>query len=108
MTEKSEQHDRGTGEKSAPSEGSRSGGSSARGGPSRKRTRLAIALALIPFAAMCFSVALWDRITPVVLGIPFNLFWLASWEVLCTVCLALAYRLQWAHKGEGGADGRRR
>jgi len=27
---------------------------------------------LIPFVAMCFSVALWDRIDPMILGVPFQ------------------------------------
>jgi hypothetical protein len=60
-----------------------------------KRPRLgAIILGLIPFVAMCFSVPLWDRIYPMVLGIPFNLFWLISWIVLSSLCMAAAYRLE--------------
>jgi len=54
----------------------------------------AILLALIPFAAMCFSVPLWDRAEPLVLGIPFNLFWLISWIALSSLCLWGAYRLE--------------
>ena len=61
----------------------------------------ALLLALIPFAAMCFSVALWDRVQPVVLGLPFNLFWLICWIVLTTVCMGLAYRLE---NRTGGTD----
>jgi hypothetical protein len=54
----------------------------------------AMLLALIPFVAMCFSVPLWDRVTPMLLGIPFNLFWLISWIVLSTLCMWAAYRLE--------------
>jgi len=54
----------------------------------------ALLLALIPFAAMCFSVALWDRVQPILLGLPFNLFWLIGWIVLTTVCMGIAYRLE--------------
>jgi hypothetical protein len=54
----------------------------------------AVLLALIPFAAMCFSVSLWDRVQPMVLGIPFNLFWLISWIVLSSLCLWVIYRLE--------------
>jgi hypothetical protein len=50
--------------------------------------------ALIPFLAMCFSVSAWDRVEPVVFGLPFNLFWLLSWIVLTTPCLWAAYRLE--------------
>src|SRR5260370_16880863 len=46
----------------------------------------AILLSLIPFAAMCFSVSLWDRVDPVVAGPPFNIFWLFSWVVLTPLC----------------------
>jgi hypothetical protein len=45
----------------------------------------AILLGLIPFAATCFSVSLWDRIYPMVLGLPFNFFWLISWLLLTVV-----------------------
>jgi hypothetical protein len=48
--------------------------------------------ALVPFLAMCFSVPLWDRISPIIFGLPFNLFWLISWIVLTTPCLWIAYR----------------
>ena len=54
----------------------------------------ALGIALIPFAAMCFSVPLWDRVEPTVLGLPFNLFWLVAWIVLTSVCLRVAYRLE--------------
>lgn len=61
--------------------------------PVKKPSRGALLVALIPFGAMCFSVPLWDRIDPMLLGIPFNLFWLMSWIVLTTVCMWVAYKL---------------
>ena len=54
----------------------------------------AIFLGLIPFAATCFSVALWDRVYPIVLGLPFNFFWLISWLLLTPLCMWGAYRLE--------------
>jgi hypothetical protein len=51
-------------------------------------------LSLIPFAGACFSVPLWDRIYPMVLGIPFNLFWLISWLGLTPLVMWGAYRLE--------------
>ncbi len=53
----------------------------------------AVFLGALPFAAMCFSVPLWDRIYPMVLGLPFNLFWLICWVVLTSGCMALSYAL---------------
>ena len=44
----------------------------------RKPATGALLLALIPFVAMCFSVPLWDRVDPMILGLPFNLFWLIA------------------------------
>ena len=43
---------------------------------------------------MCFSVGLWDRIDPTILGLPFNLAWLICWIVLSTLCMWAAYRVE--------------
>jgi hypothetical protein len=53
-----------------------------------------IALGLVPFAGVCFSVSLWDRVYPMVFGIPFNFFWLISWLALTPLCMWRAYRLE--------------
>lgn len=53
----------------------------------------ALALGIIPFVAMCFTVPLWDRVQPLILGLPFNLFWLILWILLTPCCLWGAYRL---------------
>jgi hypothetical protein len=66
----------------------------------KRPSRGALLLAAIPFATMCFSVPLWDRIEPMVLGLPFNLFWLMSWIVLTPVCLWGVYRIEAARQGE--------
>ena len=72
--------------------------------PVKKPSLPAVLLGLIPFVAMCFSVALWDRIDPMILGIPFNLAWLLCWIVLTTLCLWVAYRVESAReKKDGGA-----
>jgi hypothetical protein len=54
----------------------------------------ALLLGLIPFIAMCFSVSLWDRIDPIILGLPFSLFWLIAWIVFSTLCMWAAYRVE--------------
>ena len=65
----------------------------------------ALLLGLIPFAAMCFSVSLWDRIDPMLFGIPFNLFWLISWIVLSPLCMWAAYWVETArHKQDGKVE----
>ena len=54
----------------------------------------AVLLAFIPFLGMCFSVPLWDRVHPLLLGLPFNLLWLICWIVISTLCLWGAYHLE--------------
>ena len=62
--------------------------------PVQRPSFRAISLGLIPFVAMCFSVSLWDRVYPMVLGVPFNFFWLLAWIVLTPLCLWAAYRIE--------------
>jgi Protein of unknown function (DUF3311) len=73
----------------------------------RKPSVGAILLALIPFVAICFSVSLWDRIDPMVLGLPFNFFWLITWLLLTPLCMWGAYQLEAPrtsepHREDGG------
>jgi Protein of unknown function (DUF3311) len=68
-----------------------------------------ILLGLIPFAATCFSVSLWDRIHPMILGIPFNFFWSFLWLLITPICLWGALRIESrrelaAKRQQGGAD----
>lgn len=60
----------------------------------------AILCGCIPFVATCFSVTLWDRIYPLVLGIPFNFFWLTLWLLLGPLCMWGAYRLETSRRPE--------
>jgi len=62
----------------------------------KKPSVSAVLLGLIPFAGMCFSVSFWDRIEPMLFGMPFNLFWLICWIVLSSSCLWAAYKLETA------------
>lgn len=64
----------------------------------------ALLLAFVPFLAMCFSVPLWDRVFPLVFGLPFNLFWLILWIPLTSLCLWGAYRLQSGNANKGPAE----
>ena len=61
--------------------------------PVKRPSAAALLLGLVPFIAMCFSVSLWDRIHPMVLGLPFNMFWLMLWIVLTSACIGGAYRI---------------
>jgi hypothetical protein len=67
----------------------------------------AILLGLIPFAATCFSVALWDRVYPMIFGLPFNFFWLILWLLLTPLCLWGAYRLERKNERQNEQEERR-
>ena len=67
----------------------------------------ALLLALIPYIAVCFSVSLWDRIYPMVLGMPFNFFWLTLWILVTPVFLWGAYRAE-ESRAEDSRSSRRR
>jgi hypothetical protein len=60
----------------------------------KKTGVLSFLLASIPFLAICFSVPLWDRVYPLVLGLPFNMFWLIAWIPLTSLCMWGVYRLR--------------
>jgi len=61
---------------------------------------------LIPIIAVCFSVPLWDRIYPMVLGLPFNLFWLISWILLTPLCMWGAYHFEVSRDPEASLSGK--
>lgn len=54
---------------------------------------MSLLFGLVPFVALCFTVPLWDRIYPMVLGLPFNFFWLMLWLLLTPLCMFGAYRI---------------
>jgi membrane protein CcdC involved in cytochrome C biogenesis len=60
----------------------------------KKGTKIALILGAIPFITMVFALPLVNRIEPIILGLPFLLFWLLAWVVLTPFILALAYKLE--------------
>jgi Protein of unknown function (DUF3311) len=65
----------------------------------------ALLLALIPYTAVCFAVSLWDRVYPMVLGMPFNFFWLTLWILLTPLFLWGAYRVEESRSSKGRDQG---
>jgi hypothetical protein len=66
----------------------------------RKPSVWSLLLGLIPYMGVCFSVPLWDRVHPMVFGLPFNLFWLTSWILLTPLCMWGAYRIETSRNPE--------
>jgi hypothetical protein len=59
-----------------------------------KGTRYALLLASIPFVALVFLLPVVNRIEPIILGLPFLLFWIVTWVLLTPFLLFAAYCLE--------------
>ena len=59
-----------------------------------KGTRLALILGAVPFITLVFALPLVNRIHPVILGLPFLLFWILAWVMLTPLVLYAAYRVE--------------
>jgi hypothetical protein len=60
----------------------------------KRPSTASILLSLVPFCGMCFSVPLWDRVYPRVLGLPFNMFWCLAWLAITPALMTIVYRLE--------------
>ncbi len=60
----------------------------------RKPSIVSLVLAFIPFCGLCFSVPIWDRLNPHVLGLPFNMFWILAWVSATPVLMSIAFRIE--------------
>lgn len=60
----------------------------------QKGTKYALILGMIPFVMLVFALPLVNRIEPVILGLPFLLFWILSWVLLTPFVLFCAYLLE--------------
>lgn len=71
----------------------------------RLGTKLALLFAAIPFLTLVFSLPWVNRLEPVILGLPFLLFWILIWVVLTPPILFAAYicekKLNQGEEGEG-------
>ena len=60
----------------------------------QKGTRYALLLASVPFITLVFMLPFVNRIEPVIIGLPFLLFWTVCWIFLTPFILLAAYLLQ--------------
>ncbi len=63
------------------------------GGVTKRHPRVALVLALIPATALVAGLPFVNRIQPIVLGLPFLLFWILGWVLVTPIFLAIAYVL---------------
>lgn len=60
----------------------------------QKGTKFALLLGAIPFITLVFALPFVNRIEPVILGLPFLLFWILFWVMLTPAILFVAYMLE--------------
>ncbi|MCX6575730.1 MAG: DUF3311 domain-containing protein [Candidatus Aminicenantes bacterium] len=72
----------------------------------RKGTRLALIFGAIPFLTLVFALPFVNRIEPIVLGLPFVLFWILLWVVLTPAVLWAAYKIEKKHNPPDDEDHR--
>jgi hypothetical protein len=60
----------------------------------QKGTKWALILGAIPFITLVFALPLVNRVEPIILGLPFLLFWILSWVLMTPLILFIAYLLE--------------
>jgi len=70
----------------------------------KKGTKLALIFGAIPFLTLVFALPFVNRIKPVILGLPFVLFWILLWVVLTPAVLWAAYKIEKKHNPPDDED----
>ncbi len=52
---------------------------------------LRVGLAVLPFLGMLVAIPAANRVRPIVLGLPFLLFWVVLWVVLTSVIMSIIF-----------------
>jgi hypothetical protein len=60
----------------------------------QKGTKLALCFGAVPFLTLVFSLPFVNRVEPVILGLPFLLFWIVLWVALTPPALWAAYHCE--------------
>ena len=69
------------------------------------RLRHALVPAAIPVVALIAGLPFVNRLEPVLLGLPFLLFWILGWVLATPALLAVAYLIaRRADEGDGGGS----
>lgn len=67
----------------------------------KKVTKPYIVFVVLLFLSLIFPVyGIANRVFPLVLGLPFGLFWVVLMEVIAFVVLCVFYRYEYAKKGD--------
>jgi hypothetical protein len=69
------------------------------------RIRWSVVLGVVPFLTLVLALPFVNRLRPIVLGLPFILFWILLWILLTPVLLFAVDRWE-ARRGKSGRGGR--
>jgi hypothetical protein len=69
-----------------------------------KGTKIALLLGAVPFVTLVFCLPLVNRVKPLILGLPFLLFWILFWVLMTPLVLYLASRAEKKDRDSGGED----
>jgi len=69
-----------------------------------KGTKIALLFAAIPFLTLIFCLPFVNRVRPMILGLPFLLFWIVFWVLTTPLVLYLADRARKRLGPPGGED----
>ncbi|MFZ3578712.1 hypothetical protein [Virgibacillus sp. DJP39] len=61
-----------------------------------------VLMALIPLIFPLFEIA--NRVTPIVLGLPFNFFWVILWVLIVFVAVTCLYFIDPDKENDGGVE----
>jgi hypothetical protein len=70
----------------------------------KKGTRWALILGAVPFITLVFALPFVNRVHPVILGLPFLLFWILLWVLLTPAILFAAYIIEKKFNASGEGD----
>jgi hypothetical protein len=69
-----------------------------------KGTKIALLFGAVPFVTLVFFLPFVNRVKPMILGLPFLLFWIVLWVLATPLALYLADRAEKKHGASRGED----
>jgi hypothetical protein len=71
-----------------------------------KGTKIALLLGAVPFVTLVLGLPFVNRVRPLILGLPFLLFWILFWVLMTPLALYLALRAEKKYGHSKGEDER--
>jgi hypothetical protein len=69
-----------------------------------KGTKIALLFGAVPFITLVLCLPIANRVRPIILGLPFLLFWILFWVLMTPLALYLASRAEKKYRDSEGED----